>query len=69
MGQQELHAIRIEVDETGKVNADVDGKQLGADLFPRLRRRIQYFIAGFVFIIAILAPFGIVGGLLFAVRG
>ena len=69
VGQQELHAIRIEVDETGKVNAHVDGKQVGADLFPRLRRRIQYVIAGFVFIIAILATLGIVGGLLFAVRG
>lgn len=44
VGQQEVHAILIEVDEAGKVHAQVDEAQVEANVFPVLQGRIQKFV-------------------------
>lgn len=40
VGQQEIHLVRIEVDEAGKVNAYVDDMLVEANQFPELQARI-----------------------------
>ncbi len=64
VGQQEVHSVRIEVNEAGKANAYVDDVLVEANLFPELQDRIQKMIWAFVFVIAAITTFAMLGGVL-----
>ena len=61
VGQQEVHSVRIEVDEAGKVNAYVDDMLVEANLFPGLQTRILKVIWDFVLLVSGLAMLGTIG--------
>ena len=65
VGQQDVHSIRIEVDETGKVNAHVDDMLVEANLFPELQARITKMIWAFVFLMSVVAMFATLGGVFY----
>jgi hypothetical protein len=62
VGQQEVHSVRIQVDETGMVTAHVDGMMVDPNLFPKLQHRIQKIVWAFVFFVAM----GAMGAMLWA---
>ncbi len=65
VGQQQVHSIRIEVDEAGKVNAHVDDMLVESNLFPELQDRIQKFVWAFVFVISAITVCAMLGGVFY----
>ena len=65
VGQQEVHSIRIEVDDSGKVRAHVDDMLVDANLFPKLQARIQIMIWGGVFFVSAVVMLALLGGLFY----
>ena len=65
VGQVEVHSIRIEVDEAGKVNAHVDDMLVEANLFPELQDRIRKVVWAFVFLMSAVATLATLGGVFY----
>lgn len=68
VGNQEVHALSIQVDETGKVTAHLDGALVDSNLFPGLQNRIQKLVWGFVLVLSALISIAILGGVLFFLK-
>ncbi len=65
VGQQQVHSIRIEVDEAGKVNAHVDDMLVESNLFPELQDRIQKIVWAVVFVISAITVCAMLGGIFY----
>ena len=65
VGQQQVHSIRIEVDDAGKVNTHVDDTLVESNLFPELQDRIQKIVWAFVFVISAITLCAIFGGVFY----
>ena len=65
VGSQEVHAISIRVDETGKVTAHLDGTLVDSNLFPELRSRIQKLVWSFALVFSTFIGIVMLGGVVY----